>query len=85
MAPQNSDEPIAAHQEAKAGKARRPEPLARREPMPRKGEVLILAGDLSLVLGLRQELMLLGYDLTWTNNFWVAMSYLHTRTFASLV
>lgn len=50
-----------------------------------KGNVLILTEDLSLVFSLRHNLMQNGYDLTWTNNFWLALSYLHENIFDALV
>lgn len=51
----------------------------------KRGEVLLLTDSLPLVLELRQALLDENYDLTWTNNFWLAMSYLQERQFAGLV
>jgi hypothetical protein len=50
-----------------------------------RGEVLILTDDLNLVLPLRYDLLLRHYDLNWTSNFWLAMSYLHNHRFSSLI
>lgn len=57
-----------------------------REPVAKsRGEILILTDDLNLVLPLRYNLLLRHYDLNWTSNFWLAMSYLHSHRFSSLI
>jgi len=60
-------------------------PKASNRPSRKIGEVLIITDDLNLVLSMRQDLLALNYDLTWTNNFWIAMSYLRSRVFSSLI
>ena len=47
--------------------------------------MLVLTEDVVLVLGLRYALLQHGYDLSWTNSFWMALSYLHARGFSSLI
>jgi len=51
----------------------------------RRGEVLLLTESLRLVLEMRERLLDCEYSLTWTNNFWLAMSYMHERRFCGLV
>lgn len=51
---------------------------------PKRGEALFITNDLDLVLSMRHALMPMHFDLTWTNNFWVAMSFLRTRMFSAL-
>jgi hypothetical protein len=61
----------------------------RSAPAPRiaaaKGDIMIVTDDLTLVFSLRHDLLRGGYGLTWTNNFWVALSYLNDRVFAGVV
>lgn len=50
-----------------------------------KSEILIVTDDVSLVYALRFSIADYLYGVTWTNNFWVAMSYLHSQTFSAVV
>jgi hypothetical protein len=54
-------------------------------PSVSRGNVFVLTEDLSLVLALRQSLLEIRYDLTWTNNFWIGLSYLHNGAYRALV
>lgn len=63
--------------------------VAAREPSPvetpRRAEILLVTDDVSMVYSLRWAVAGRHLDVLWTNNFWVAMSYLHDHSFASLV
>ena len=58
---------------------------AQRPRAPSEGDVLVVCDDLALVFDLRQALLDHGLNLTWTNNFWIAMSHLETGHFSSLI
>ncbi len=49
------------------------------------GEILFVTEDISMVYALRFSVALHSIGVTWTNNFWVAMSYLHNQSFDSVV
>jgi hypothetical protein len=59
--------------------------LTQRPRAPSEGDVLVICDDLTLVFDLRQALLDHGLNVTWTNNFWVAMSHLETSRFSSLI
>ncbi|NQU43188.1 hypothetical protein HQ520_07870 [bacterium] len=50
-----------------------------------RGEVLIVTERVEMVLPLRHGLLAHRYDLVWISNFWLAMSYLHSSRFVSLI
>ena len=48
-------------------------------------EVLVVSETLDLAMDLRRLLRTQEYDLTWCNNFWTALSFVHTQRFCGLV
>ena len=48
-------------------------------------EILILTDDVATVYSLRFAVAEHSIGVTWTNNFWVAMSFLSAQSFASLI
>lgn len=59
------------------------ENLASTTSKPR--EILAVTNDMSLVYALRLFATRIGLGVQWTNNFWMATSYIHTSSFAALV